>query len=160
MLFRSEIDSSLLKQLEEYPTIYQPAGEDFAFKYLKSFVEERGKNYSKHISKPLESRISCIRISPYLSWGNVSIKQAYQFIYQAKYKVAFKGALSNSLTRLKWHCYFIQKFEVECSYENKCINAGYELLQHQKNETFINAWKQGYTGFPRSEEHTSELQSH
>ena len=52
------------------------------------------------------------------------------------------------LTRLHWHCHFIQKFEVECSYETLCINKGYELLKHHKNESFIKAWKTGTTGFP------------
>lgn len=142
----------LPKDLEEkltlYPKEFQPAGEDFAFKYLQSFVEERGKNYSKYISKPFESRTSCGRISPYLSWGNISIKQAYQYVnYYAK-SASTKFPFNNFLTRLKWHCHFIQKFEVECSYETKCINAGYELLAHPKNDVYINAWKEGKTGFP------------
>ncbi len=142
------INDDLLQQLQKYPTEFQPAGEDYAFKYLQSFVSLRGRNYSKHISKPLESRKSCTRISPYLSWGNISIKQAYQFIYNSKRNSPFKGALSNSLTRLKWHCHFIQKFEVECRYENKCVNTGYELLEHPTKEDYINAWKTGRTGFP------------
>ena len=142
------INDILFQQLNNYPKEFQPAGEDFAFKYLQTFVAERGKNYSKHISKPLESRTSCIRISPYLSWGNISIKQAYQFIYAAKSNSSFSAALSNSLTRLKWHCHFIQKFEVECSYETQCINVGFELLEHSKNNDYIEAWKLGCTGFP------------
>lgn len=52
------------------------------------------------------------------------------------------------LTRLHWHCHFIQKFEVECSYETSCVNSGYELLQHTKNHDFLIAWKTGITGFP------------
>ena len=52
------------------------------------------------------------------------------------------------LTRLHWHCHFIQKFEVECTYETHCVNNGYELLEHIKNETFIKAWKTGQTGYP------------
>ncbi|MEO1254535.1 MAG: deoxyribodipyrimidine photo-lyase, partial [Bacteroidota bacterium] len=67
-------------KLEDYPEVYQPAGESNAWKYLNSFAEERGFNYSKHISKPAESRFSGGRISPYLAWGNLSIKQAYQHV--------------------------------------------------------------------------------
>jgi deoxyribodipyrimidine photo-lyase len=140
------IPQNLLAELENYPPQFQPAGEDVAFRYLQSFINQRGKNYSKHISKPLESRTSCGRISPYLAWGNISTKQAYQFVYAAK--AIAKFAFSNMLTRLKWHCHFIQKFEMECSYEIQCINAGYELLNHPKNEGYINAWKLGLTGFP------------
>jgi deoxyribodipyrimidine photo-lyase len=142
------LPSALKNQLDNYPKAFQPAGEVFAFKYLQSFVNERGKYYSQHISKPLASRVSCARISPYLSWGNISIKQAYQFVGNALAKSKFKSPLSNFLTRLKWHCHFIQKFEVECTYETHCINAGYELLEHPKNENYIQAWKEGRTGFP------------
>jgi deoxyribodipyrimidine photo-lyase len=142
------LPKNLEEELKNYPSDYQPAGEDYAWKYLQSFVAERGKNYSKHISKPQESRISCARISVYLSWGNLSIRQAYQYVYQFAKTSTYKFALTNFLTRLKWHCHFIQKFEVECSYETQCINAGYELLQHPLNEQYINAWKNANTGFP------------
>jgi deoxyribodipyrimidine photo-lyase len=37
---------------------------------------------------------------------------------------------------------------MECSYETQCVNSGYEVLNHSKNEDFINAWKRGETGFP------------
>jgi deoxyribodipyrimidine photo-lyase len=37
---------------------------------------------------------------------------------------------------------------MECSYETQCVNSGYEVLNHTKNEDYINAWKQGETGFP------------
>jgi len=79
--FQLQLD--LKAKLEPYSSNFQPAGENYAFKYLKLYVTERVMNYSKHVSKPNESRISYARISPYLSWGNLSVKQAYQFIYQS-----------------------------------------------------------------------------
>ena len=48
--------------------IMQPGGERNGRKYLKSFLEERVKNYSKQISKPEGSRTGCSRLSPYLAW--------------------------------------------------------------------------------------------
>jgi deoxyribodipyrimidine photo-lyase len=135
-------------QLKEYPKQYQPAGEQNAWRYLKSFTNQRGFNYQKHISKPTESRMGCSRLSPYLAWGNMSIKQAFQFIGTHPNGTKNTRAFSAMLTRLHWHCHFIQKFEVECSYETDCINSGYELLPHTKNEAFIKAWKTGTTGYP------------
>ncbi len=137
-----------IQTLSAYPSAFQPAGETFGFKYLHSFLNERGENYSKYISKPHESRVSCARLSPYLSWGNISVKQAYQFIYFGSKTFQNKRPYSNMLTRLKWHCHFIQKFEMECSYETQCVNAGYELLEHESNESYLKAWKTGETGFP------------
>ena len=136
------------EKFENYPITFQPAGEDNAHRYLHSFINERAANYSRHISKPLESRKSCSRISPYISWGNLSVKQAYQALNEAQKISNFKGPIKNAITRLKWHCHFIQKFEVEGSYEFKCINKGYELLAHPKYESFIKAWEEGKTGFP------------
>jgi deoxyribodipyrimidine photo-lyase len=136
----------LEKVWSQYPKQYQPAGENYAWQYLKSFVDGRVINYSKHISKPLESRTSCGRISPYLSWGNISIKQAYQFVLLSKPRYTFP--IQNFLTRLKWHCHFIQKFEQECSYEILCVNKGFEKFEHTLNEEYITAWKKGQTGFP------------
>ncbi|MDG1040009.1 MAG: deoxyribodipyrimidine photo-lyase [Polaribacter sp.] len=135
-------------QWEKYPKQFQPAGEENAWKYLKSFTNQRGFNYQKHISKPTESRIACSRLSPFLAWGNLSIKQAFQFIGTHPNGKKNSRAFSAMLTRLHWHCHFIQKFETACSYETACINSGYELLVHKKNEHFLKAWKTGTTGYP------------
>lgn len=43
---------------------------------------------------------------------------------------------------------FYSKFEVQCSYETDCLNPGYELLAHKKDEALISAWENGQTGFP------------
>jgi deoxyribodipyrimidine photo-lyase len=142
------LPEKLEAQLKEYPKQYQPAGEPNAWRYLKSFTNQRGFNYQKHISKPTESRTGCSRLSPYLAWGNMSIKQAFQFIGTHPNGRKNSRAFSAMLTRLHWHCHFIQKVEVECSYEIDCINRGYELLPHKKNEGFIKAWKTGTTGYP------------
>ncbi|MEL6558965.1 MAG: deoxyribodipyrimidine photo-lyase [Bacteroidota bacterium] len=142
------LQPELEQRIKDYPIEFQPAGETFAWKYLHSFTDERGKNYHRFISKPELSRTSCGRISPYLAWGNISIKQAVHHIkFHENYKDN-KRAFQGILTRLKWHCHFIQKFEVECDYETRCVNRGYELLVRKKNEEFIKAWKIGMTGFP------------
>ena len=142
------LPKELKSQLENYPDIYQPAGAKNGWKYLNSFTTEGGFNYNKFISKPAESRRSCGRISPYLAWGNLSIKQAYQHIKKHPNFATNKRAFGGILTRLKWHCHFIQKFEVECEYEHTCINRGYELLPHESDPKKLKAWKEGKTGFP------------
>jgi deoxyribodipyrimidine photo-lyase len=142
------LSESFENQLKANSELFQKGGEKMAWKYLRSFCEERGKDYSRFISKPKESRKSCGRISPYLAWGNLSIRQAYQFVKMhpnyGKYSRGFKGLL----TRLKWHCHFIQKFENECEYETLCVNRAYEELPYTNNEKHINQWQEGLTGFP------------
>jgi deoxyribodipyrimidine photo-lyase len=142
------LPKKLQKQLEHYPKSFQPAGEGMAWRYLHSFLEERGFNYQKYISKPTESRISCSRVSPFLSWGNLSVRQVFQYVNMHPNAQKRKRVFSAMLTRLHWHCHFVQKFEMECSYETQCINAGYELLERNTNATYLKAWKLGTTGYP------------
>ncbi|MCL5246814.1 DNA photolyase family protein [Cellulophaga sp. 20_2_10] len=142
------LPDEFLKKINKYPKQYQPAGEINAWRYLKSFTAKRGFNYQKHISKPTESRTACSRLSPYLAWGNISVKQAFYFIGTHPNGTKNSKAFSAMLTRLHWHCHFIQKFEVECTYETLCVNKGYEILEHPINDSFIKAWKTGTTGYP------------
>ena len=142
------IPQELAHKLQHYPDIYQTPGEHAAWEYLHSFANGRGVNYRRHISKPEASHTSCSRLSVYLAWGNLSIKQAYQYIKSHPNFKAHKKDFGAFLIRLKWHCHFIQKFEMECSYETKCLNQGYELLEREINPHWVNAWKSGMTGYP------------
>ena len=143
-----QVPAAFKNMLRAYPKCMQPPGEKQGWKYLRSFTKDRGKNYARYISKPTESRTSCGRISPYLAWGNLSIKQAYQHIRAHPNYDTNKRAFRGMLTRLKWHCHFIQKFEMEVAYETFCINRGYEQLERTNNPAFIEAWTIGKTGYP------------
>lgn len=142
------LNDDFLAQIKQQETQHQKAGEKQAFRYLTSFLDDRISNYSSYISKPLQSRKSCSRLSAYLAWGNLSIRQIYQATMnhpnRKKYGRAFKAFSS----RLKWHCHFIQKFEQEVEYEDRCLNRGYEYLARENDEQKIAAWKHGKTGFP------------
>ncbi|MEY3445213.1 MAG: hypothetical protein RLZZ519_3494 [Bacteroidota bacterium] len=127
---------------------FQIGGESMAWKYLQSFLMERYTNYSKHISKPSLSRRGCSRISPYLAYGNLSMRMVYQFTMTHFPQAKNKRALSNFISRLHWHCHFIQKFEDECRYEFENINRAYDALEKPKNEAYILAWQNGQTGVP------------
>ena len=133
---------------QNYSGEMQPPGENYANKYLKSFLENRGFSYSKHISKPHYSRMSCSRLSPYIAWGNLSIRMVYQATMQRMKLVQPKGPFKNFISRIHWHCHFIQKFEQECRYETSCINRGYEQTEWNKNDAYLQAWKNGKTGVP------------
>ncbi|MFM2265083.1 MAG: Deoxyribodipyrimidine photolyase PhrB2 [Bacteroidota bacterium] len=127
---------------------FQQGGEYWAWRYLDSFVKERYVNYSKHISKPSLSRTSCSRMSPYLAYGNISMRMVYQYTNQFYESSKNKRAILNFVSRLHWHCHFMQKFEDECRMEFENVNRAYDVLVKPKNETFIAAWQQGKTGVP------------
>jgi deoxyribodipyrimidine photo-lyase len=127
---------------------FQPGGETNAWRYLQSFLQTRHFNYSAHISKPELSRKSCSRLSPYLSYGNISMRMVYQTTLASYAHSSQKRALSNFISRLHWHCHFIQKFEDECSMEFEHVNRAYNTLVKPKNESYIRAWQNGQTGVP------------
>ncbi len=127
---------------------FQQGGETLAWQYLDSFIKTRYVNYSNHISKPLLSRKSCSRMSPYLTYGNISMRMIYQYVKQHYATSNHKRALTNFVSRLHWHCHFIQKFEDECRYEIENINRAYDILVKPKNEVYISAWQNGQTGVP------------
>lgn len=127
---------------------FQMGGESYAWKYLRSFLKERYLNYSKHISKPALSRKGCSRMSPYLSYGNISMRMVYQLTKQHYPQASNKRALSNFISRLHWHCHFIQKFEDECRMEFENVNSAYDTLVKPRNEAYILAWQTGQTGVP------------
>jgi deoxyribodipyrimidine photo-lyase len=127
---------------------FQHGGEYWAWRYLDSFIKERCVNYSRHISKPLLSRKGCSRLSPYLAYGNISMRMVYQYTNQHYQKSQNKRAVANFISRLHWHCHFIQKFEDECSMEFENVNSAYNQLIKPKNEVYIKAWQQGKTGVP------------
>ncbi|MFM2231924.1 MAG: hypothetical protein RJB31_625 [Bacteroidota bacterium] len=127
---------------------FQQGGETLAWKYLKSFLSERYVNYSKYISKPALSRKGCSRISPYLSYGNISMRMVFQHTAQHYAQASNKRALSNFISRLHWHCHFMQKFEDECRMEFENINSAYNTVVKPRNEAYIRAWQEGNTGVP------------
>jgi deoxyribodipyrimidine photo-lyase len=127
---------------------FQPGGSKAAEKYLHSFLYQRKDNYSKHISKPLLSRKSCSRLSPYLAWGNISMKQVYQATLQAITVTGDKRNLRFFINRLHWHCHFIQKFESECRMEFENLNKGFNTIRTEVNISLLQAWQNGRTGYP------------
>ena len=143
-----ELSEAQKVEFENYSKTMQPPGEKNALKYLKSFLENRGLYYSTFISKPNESRKSCSRLSPFLAWGNLSLKTVYQATYSHMKNVQPKAHFKNFLSRLHWHCHFIQKFEQECRYETECVNRGFEGIERNENQNQLNAWKEGRTGIP------------
>jgi len=142
------LEYSLNKSIHTYPKTYQPSGEKYALQYLKSFINKRGKDYTKNLSKPESSRTSCSRISPYLSWGNMSVRQVYQLYKHELGYSPFKRDLQNFRSRLQWRCHFIQRFEMEDRMEFEPINSAFEILDQPINEGFIKAWQDSETGLP------------
>jgi deoxyribodipyrimidine photo-lyase len=130
---------------------FQCGGSDNAWKTLQSFYEGRGQNYYRMLSSPSLSREACSRMSAYLAWGNISIREMYQHLLGHWQDRGWRRSLAALSSRLHWHCHFIQKFESECAMEFRPVNLGYLDFPYRDDdrvERDLAAWQRGYTGFP------------
>ena len=123
----------------------QPGGREYGKKYFTSFLDTRHRGYRTSLSKPQASRISCSRLSPYLAWGNLSVREVYQ---ATQLQQGGNRDLEAFLSRLRWQAHFIQKFESECRIERENMNRGYDSIRQQSRKDWIQAWELGQTGFP------------
>ncbi len=142
---------SVKAKLKMANSTFQQGGETVAMSVLEDFYLERGKHYAYNLSSPMLSKIHCSRMSPYLAWGNVSLRQIYQSVLAHWQAPGWRRSLVAFCSRLHWHCHFIQKFESECEMEFKHINMGYDDLPRCEGEPAalrLNAWQTGNTGVP------------
>jgi deoxyribodipyrimidine photo-lyase len=136
----------------------QRPGEEAAHQCLKSFLTERGERYSQAISSPSSAAVHGSRLSPYLAWGNISMRcvvsetrrRQEQFRNLPSFE---RGSWLRSLrafdARLHWHCHFIQKLESEPAIEFECfIRSLNEMRDRVGNERYLTAWREGLTGYP------------
>ena len=127
---------------------FQHGGAVAGNEVLRSFLEVRGHGYQRHISKPAGSRVHCSRLSPYLAWGNLSLRQAYRALKKRQGQGGWTRALAAFESRLHWHCHFIQKFEMECRMEFEDLNRGYLAHPRRHDPDRVDAWREGRTGYP------------
>ena len=85
------------------------------------------------------------RFSPYISWGNLTIRQIFQRMGLEK---GSNKNIKQFQARLKWHCHFIQRFEMNIHMEFENLNSAFDHLRQKKDKEKIKAWKKGLTGYP------------
>ena len=106
------------------------------------FFNKKLNFYSQDISSPEKSFDSCSRLSPYISWGCISLREIF---YKAD---IYKNNNSRMLkSRLTWHCHFIQKLETEPELEFKEFHPYFKDIRTNNNE-LLYLWSIGKTGFP------------
>ncbi len=127
---------------------FQKGGTTNALKYLDSFLDSRINKYQNNISKPELSRTNCSRLSPYISWGNISTRYVWQRAKEQSSHGKSKFQVNGFTSRLRWQAHFIQKFEMESKMQFRSVNKGYQKLEKKVNKKYIKAWEMGETGYP------------
>lgn len=147
-LLESDSSPGLKTEAVSNSSLFQRGGRSEGLRTLDSFLEYRHMNYNRDISRPTESRISCSRLSPYIAWGNLSVREIWQRTREAQSGAESVNRLSGFTSRLRWQAHFIQKFEMECEMEFRPVNRGFQRLEKPVNRSLIQAWEEGLTGVP------------
>ena len=117
-------------------------GRKEALKRLNYFINNEIYSYCQNISSPAKSYFSCSRLSPYITFGCISIKE----ILKKTKRLETKDSKMFT-SRLFWHCHFIQKLETQPELEFKEYHPYFENIR-VKNDYFLEAWSEGKTGYP------------
>ena len=140
--------------LKHDPPLRQRGGRPLAMTTLHSFLHARSLGYRGGISSPLTAPDACSRLSPYLAWGCISLREVVQHTRAHMAQLPpqagrHQAGLSAFLSRLYWHCHFIQKLESEPEIEHHNMHRGYDGLREDEfNPVHFEALQSARTGWP------------
>ena len=137
----------------------QPGGRRAGLERLSSFLSDRGRSYRFTMSSPVTAPATCSRLSPYLAFGVLSMREVWQESGHQKAALAtrppedrrgWSQSIRSFESRLHWHCHFIQKLEDEPAAEFRSFHSAYRHLDkaHGDADAFLMAWQEGRTGYP------------
>ena len=151
-------DPEALGLVEDGITALQDPGREAGLNVLNSFLYERGEKYRTDMSSPVTGEWGCSRLSPYLAYGAVSMREAYQATQKRIAEVSampksekgtWAGSLSSFVGRLHWHCHFTQKLEMEPELEWLPMARAYTGLRDDGDDAErLKAFEDGQTGYP------------
>ncbi len=136
------------------PPQRQRGGRARAEAVLADFLHERSGRYRGGISSPLSAPDACSRLSPYLAYGCLSLREVVQATRAHMHSLPPEAkrqrlGLQGFVSRLYWHCHFIQKLESEPELEWRNLHRGYDGLREPDwNAAHFEALTQGRTGWP------------
>jgi deoxyribodipyrimidine photo-lyase len=137
----------------DVPKQRQLGGRRLGLEVLQDFLSDRSAQYRGGISSPLSAPTACSRLSPYLTFGCVSLREVVQSTYDAIAELPVgnwqKKGLVAFVSRLYWHCHFIQKLESEPEMEYQNLHRGYDgLREYDWNPAHFEALTTARTGWP------------
>lgn len=128
----------------------QSGGRDEALSLLGGFLSERGRDYRRAMSSPLDGEWACSRLSPHFAAGTLSIREAAQATatrQRENTEPTWAKSLKSFQSRLAWRDHFMQKLEDQPSLETRCLHSAYERMRGD-DLALRTAWEKGETGLP------------
>ena len=147
--------SSLVKGLlEDNPVGRQAGGRQHGIAILEDFLQRRSRQYRGGISSPLSATSACSRLSAHLAYGCLSLREIVQATQRhlasaTDLNAHHQRGLRAFISRLYWHCHFIQKLESQPDIEWRNLHRGYDGLREADwNEAHFVALVSARTGWP------------
>ena len=143
-----------LQLSDDLPASAQHGGRRHAEALLNEFLQSRGQRYRQEMSSPLSAEVACSRLSAYLSYGAITLREVVHATRARQVTVktsrdGWRGSLSSFQSRLAWRDHFIQKLEDQPDIETTCLHPAYEGLRPLTPDPILfEAWKTGQTGVP------------
>ena len=120
----------------------QRGGRRLGLQELNDFLAHRVQGYCRSISSPNLAFKGCSRLSAYITWGCLSMREVLQRSRE------FQGrGVSSFSSRLHWHCHFIQKLEDQPPIEWEDFHPFMRGIRSLDDARFA-AWAEGQTGVP------------
>ncbi len=137
----------------------QRGGRKLASQQVRLFFDRHLPRYRYAMSSPLSAEEACSRLSPYIAYGVLSIRELMHKVWKMRTQVqalpdtAQPGGVLPGLksfeSRLHWHCHFIQKLESEPEIELRNVHHGFDGLREDSfSQEYFERWCKGETGFP------------
>lgn len=121
---------------------------------MTDFLQQRSARYRGGISSPLTAPDACSRLSAHLAFGTLGLREVVQATRARMHDAELAGTrqhagLAAFLSRLHWHCHFIQKLETEPAIEHHNMHRGYNgLREPEHHPAHLLALMEGRTGWP------------
>ncbi len=120
----------------------QTGGRSIGLGELRDFLQHRAPRYQRAMSSPNTAFTGCSRLSAYLTWGCLSMRE----VLQTSRRHSGRG-VSSFESRLHWHCHFIQKLEDQPAIEFSDFHPFMRGIREADAER-LSAWSEGRTGVP------------
>jgi deoxyribodipyrimidine photo-lyase len=124
-------------------------GEAAAHTHLKRFLATTLSDYSTDRDRP--DRLGTSRLSPYLAFGNISVRQIWHTAHAAVRKAPTPGKqrqLAKFLAELGWREFNYQILYHHPDLAERNFQSRFDPLRWRTDRRGLEAWQRGRTGYP------------
>ena len=135
---------------------WQEVSEEAGQATLGDFLGRRGRLYRGGISSPNTAFEAGSRLSPHLTWGTITSRQAWHAAQERLRSLdpadpstpRWRRSIAAFLSRLAWRDHFTQRLESEPALEFRGPHPCYRDIPYENDPRLLEAWRAGLTGYP------------